>query len=418
VPRPDQDLAATELAARDVVDAAILHVDLDAFYASVEQLDDAGLRGRPVVVGGLGARGVVAAASYEARTFGVHSAMPMARARRACPSAAFVSPRFDRYSAKSREVMAIFESVTPLVEQLSIDEAFLDVRGARRRLGTGIDIARIVRARVCDEAGLVASVGVASTKFLAKLASDLSKPDGLLAVPPGTERDFLGSLPVSRLWGVGPATLSRLERMSVRTIGDVAALPESTLTATLGNALGQRLGALARNDDPRAVVPQRAAKSIGAEETFAVDLRTRDLCDREVVRLVDRVTARLRHAELRARTATLKIRYANFETLTRSRTLPTATDVSTVFLATARDLLDELDWGRGVRLLGVSLSGLTPVAGSQRVLDLDDAGPRRGAGVERRAAVERAVDAVRDRFGTRSVGPASLVDGQRGNTRP
>jgi hypothetical protein len=180
------------------IDAAILHVDLDAFYASVEQLDDEALRGRPVVVGGLGGRGVVAAASYEARTFGVHSAMPMARARRACPSAAFVSPRFERYAAKSREVMAIFESVTPLVEQLSIDEAFLDVRGARRLLGTGTDIARIVRSRVLDEAGLVVSVGVATTKFLAKLASDLSKPDGLLAVEPGTERAFLAPLPVSR----------------------------------------------------------------------------------------------------------------------------------------------------------------------------------------------------------------------------
>jgi DNA polymerase-4 len=410
--RPEHDRTAHEVADRPVADATILHVDLDAFYASVEQLDDAALRGRPVVVGGLGGRGVVAAASYEARTFGVHSAMPMARARRACPSAAFVSPRFDRYSAKSREVMAIFESVTPLVEQLSIDEAFLDVSGARRLLGTGIDIARIVRSRVHHEAGLVVSVGVATTKFLAKLASDLSKPDGLLAVEPGTERDFLASLAVSRLWGVGPATLRRLERMSVRTIGDVAALPESTLTAAVGHALGQRLRALARNDDPRPVVPERAAKSIGAEETFAVDLRTRDACDREVVRLVDRVTARLRQADLQARTATLKIRYANFETFTRTRTLPTATEVSTVFLRTARELLDGLDCGRGVRLLGVSLSGLTPAAESQGVLDLDESWSRLGAGVERRAAVERAVDAVRDRFGSRSVGPASLVDGR------
>jgi DNA polymerase-4 len=410
VPRPDHDLTAHEVADRACIDAAILHVDLDAFYASVEQLDDEALRGRPVVVGGLGGRGVVAAASYEARTFGVHSAMPMARARRVCPSAAFVSPRFERYAAKSREVMAIFESVTPLVEQLSIDEAFLDVRGARRLLGTGTDIARIVRSRVRDEAGLVVSVGVATTKFLAKLASELSKPDGLLAVEPGTERAFLTPLPVSRLWGVGPATLRRLERMSVRTIGDVAALPEATLTAAVGPALGQRLRALARNDDPRAVVPERAAKSIGAEETFAVDLRTRDACEREVVRLVDRVTARLRNAELQARTATLKIRYANFETLTRTRTLPAATEVSTVFLGTARELLDGLDCARGVRLLGVSLSGLTPAAEPQGVLDLDDVDSRADVGVGRRAAVERAVDAVRDRFGSRSVGPASLVD--------
>jgi DNA polymerase-4 len=352
---------------------------------------------------------VVSAASYEARAFGVHSAMPMGRARRACPQAAFISPHFDRYSAKSREVMAILESVTPLVEQLSIDEAFLDVRGARRLLGTGVEIARLIRTRVHAEAGLVVSVGVATTKFLAKLAGDLSKPDGLIAVVPGTERAFLAPLPVSRLWGVGPATLQRLERMGVHTIGDVAELPESALTAALGPALGQRLRALACNDDPRAVVPEHEAKSIGAEETFAVDLQEKSACDRELVRLVDRVTARIRKAGLQARTITLKIRYANFETRTRSRTVPTATDVSTVFLATARELLDALDCSRGVRLLGVSLSHLEEEAASQGVLALDDDGAHADARVERRAAVERAVDEVRDRFGTRSVGPASLV---------
>jgi DNA polymerase-4 len=412
VPEPETELAgrAPSLSVPVTPDAAILHVDLDAFYASVEQLDDATLRGRPVVVGGLGGRGVVAAASYEARRFGVHSAMPMGRARRACPEAAFVSPRFDRYSEKSREVMAIFHSVTPLVEQLSIDEAFLDVSGARRMLGTGEEIAQIIRSRVRREAELVVSVGVATTKFLAKLASDLSKPDGLLVVPPGTELEFLAPLPVSRLWGVGPATLRRLDRMSVHTIGEVAALPEATLTAALGDSLGRRLRALARNDDPRAVVPEHETKSIGAEETFAVDLTTRDACDREVVRLVDRVTTRLRQANVQARTATLKIRYGNFETKTRSRTVPVATDVSTVFLATARELLDAVDFARGVRLLGVSLSQLEPVAEAQGVLSLDDDVSQDDARVERRAAVERAMDAVRDRFGTRSVGPASLAD--------
>jgi DNA polymerase IV len=410
VPRPDRDPAA---GAEGDVDAAILHVDLDAFYASVEQLDDPRLRGRPVIVGGLGGRGVVAAASYEARQFGVRSAMPMGRARRACPSAAFVSPRFDRYSEKSREVMDILRSVTPLVEQLSIDEAFLDVRGARRLLGTGVEIAGAIRARVLADAGLVASVGVATTKFLAKLASDLSKPDGLLAVPPGTEVEFLAPLPVSRLWGVGPATWRRLDRMAVHTIGEVAALPESTLTAALGQSLGRRLFALARNDDPRAVVPEHVVKSIGAEETFAVDLTTREACDRELVALVDRVTSRLRHARMQARTATLKIRYGNFETKTRARTVPVATDVSTVFLATARDLLDACDCTRGVRLLGVSLSQLEPVAEAQGVLLLDDDGSQDEARVGRRAAVERAVDAVRDRFGARSVVPASLADDVR-----
>ena len=292
MPRPDTE-------------ASILHVDLDAFYASVEQLDDPALRGRPVIVGGLGSRGVVAAASYEARDFGVRSAMPMGRARRACPQAAFVAPRFDRYAEKSREVMAILESVTPLVEQLSIDEAFLDVAGARRLLGNGVEIAQLVRTRVRAEAGLVASVGVATTKFLAKLASDMAKPDGLLAVEPGTEEAFLRPLPVSRLWGVGPATRRKLERMAVHTIGDVATLPEAALTAALGNALGQKLLALSHNDDPRPVVPERETKSIGAEETFAVDLRTRDACDGELVRLVDKVTARLRSAGMEARTVTL-----------------------------------------------------------------------------------------------------------------
>jgi DNA polymerase-4 len=408
-----------ELTRRDGADAdaAILHVDLDAFYASVEQLDDPNLRGRPVIVGGLGGRGVVAAASYEARGFGVRSAMPMGRARRACPSGVFVSPRFDRYSEKSQEVMEIFRSVTPLVEQLSIDEAFLDVSGARRLLGSGVEIARVIRTRVRAEAGLVVSVGVATTKFLAKLASDLSKPDGLLVVPPGTELEFLAPLPVSRLWGVGPATLRRLDRMSVHTIGEVATLPESTLTAALGQSLGSRLLALANNDDPRAVVPEHVVKSIGAEETFAADLTTREACERELVRLVDRVTSRLRQAGMQARTATLKIRYGNFETKTRARTVPVATDVSTVFLATARDLLDGCDCTRGVRLLGVSLSQLEPVADTQGMLALDDDVAHDDARVERRAAVERAVDAVRDRFGSGSVGPASLADEVRGAKR-
>ena len=396
MPRPDSD-------------ASILHVDLDAFYASVEQLDDPALRGRPVVVGGLGGRGVVAAASYEARAFGVRSTMPMARARRACPEAAFVSPRFDRYSEKSREVMAILESFTPLVEQLSIDEAFLDVRGARRLLGSSVEIAQQLRAQIRTEAGLVASVGVATTKFLAKLASDLSKPDGLLAVAPGTEEAFLAPLPVSRLWGVGPATRKRLERMSVSTIGEVAALPEAALTAALGNSLGQKLRALARNDDPRPVVPEREAKSIGAEETFAVDLKTGAACDRELVRIVDRVAARLHDAGLEARTVTLKFRYANFETKTRARTLPGATVLSTEFLATARELMDAVEFARGVRLLGVSLSQLAPATAWQGTLELDDPDAADDAQRRRRADVERAVDAVRDRFGSRSVGPASVV---------
>jgi DNA polymerase-4 len=406
VSRPDEPSEAQNVD----TDATILHVDLDAFYASVEQLDDPALRGRPVIVGGLGGRGVVSAASYEARRFGVHSAMPMGRARSACPTGVFLSPRFERYSTKSREVMEILESVTPLVEQISIDEAFLDVTGARRLLGTGTEIAAFIRARVRSQAGLIASVGVATTKFLAKLASDLAKPNGMLAVEPGTERESLAPLPVTRLWGVGPATLQRLERMAVNTIGELAALPESSLTAALGNSLGTRLHALATNVDPRAVVPEREAKSIGAEETFAVDLRGRPACEHELVRIVDRVSERLRRAQLGARTVTLKVRFEDFETRTRAHTLTAATDVSTVFLATARALLEELDCSRGVRLLGVSLSQLDPPGPAQGVLAFDEGGASAHARIERRAAVEHAVDAVRDRFGSLAVGPASLVD--------
>ncbi|HEV7526413.1 MAG TPA: DNA polymerase IV, partial [Acidimicrobiia bacterium] len=316
-----------------------------------------------------------------------------------------------RYVEKSREVMAVLESISPLVEQLSIDEAFVDVAGARRMLGDPREIAATVRARVLEDVGLCLSVGVASTKFLAKLASDLAKPDGVLYVEPGTECAFLAPLPVSRLWGVGPATRAKLERMGLRTIGDVAGLDEQALVGTLGRSLGRHLHALARNDDARDVVPERDAKSIGAEETFGADLRTMPQCERELVRLTDRACARLRTAGLSARTVNVKIRFGDFETRTRARTLPEATDVSTVVLDVARALLAEFDVGRGVRLLGVSLAQLDGAASTQTTLDLtgDDQTERR-VRTERRAAVERAVDEVRDRFGTRAVGPATLVD--------
>jgi DNA polymerase IV len=389
--------------------ATFLHVDLDAFFAAVEQLDDPTLRGRPVVVGGLGNRGVVSTASYEARAFGVQSAMPMARARKACPHATFLAPRGRRYAEKSAEVMAILGTVTPLVEQLGIDEAFLDVAGARRLLGTPAEIAALIRRRVVDETGLTISVGAASTKFLAKLSSDLAKPDGVLLVEPGTERDFLAPLPASRLWGVGPATLRKLERMGVRTIGDVARLDEQVLTGALGASLGAHLHALARNDDPRAIVVDRAAKSIGAEETYARDLTTRDECDRELVRLVDRTCARVRKSELVARTLTLKVRFGDFETRTRAHTLADATDVSTIIVGAARELLSAFDVTRGVRLLGVSLSQLRERPLTQSVLDLVDDAADEHQRSERRAAIEHAVDEVRERFGSQAVRPATLV---------
>jgi DNA polymerase-4 len=396
---------------------SILHVDLDAFFAAVEQLDDPSLRGRPVVVGGLGPRGVVSAASYEARVFGVRSAMPMMRARAACPEGVFLSPRMSRYSEKSREVMAILATVSPLVEQLSIDEAFVDVAGAGRLLGDPALIAAEVRRRVRDESGLTCSVGAATTKFLAKLLSDAAKPDGMLVVEPGAEREYLAPLPASRLWGVGPKTFAKLERIGVRTIGDVARIDEHALVRTLGASLGAHVSALARNDDPREVVPEHEVKSIGAEETYAADLRAAAECERELVRVADRACARLRASGLMARTVTLKIRFSNFETRTRARTLPEATDVSTVFLGVARELLAEFDVGRGVRLLGVSLSQLAAGTAVQETLDLTgriEHADRDRDRTERRAAVERAVDEVRGRFGARAVGPATIVDPDRG----
>jgi len=414
----------------------ILHCDLDAFFASVEQRDDPALRGRPVVVGGTGTRGVVAAASYEARRFGIRSAMPTAQARRACPDAVFLAPRFDAYGAASRAVMEIFRAVTPLVEPISLDEAFLDVRGARRRLGTGPEIGAAIRARVRDETGLTVSVGVATTKFLAKLASDRAKPDGLLVVAPGTELAFLHPLPVECLWGVGPATHARLARFGVRTVGDLAALGEPALVAALGESHGRHLHALAHNVDERAVEPQRALKSVGHEETFPVDHRDRAVLGRELVRLADRTGTRLRATGLRARTVQLKVRFADFSTITRSRTLGRATDSTAEILATARDLLDALDVSPGIRLLGVSVQQLVepgtepdgPVpealtlaldfgtsAGSPADATADpDTGSTGqphpgGIDAERRAVLERAVDEARRRFGPDSVRPASLA---------
>jgi DNA polymerase-4 len=393
------------------LDAAILHVDLDAFYASVEQLLDPTLAGKPVIVGGLGNRGVVAAASYEARTFGVRSAMPMARARRACPDGVYLAPRFGEYEAKSREVMGILRSVTPLVEQLSIDEAFLDVRGVRRHLGTGREVAEHIRTRIRAEAGLNASVGVATTKFLAKVASDMAKPNGLLVIAPGEELDFLHPLPVSRLWGVGPATLAKLERIGVSNVGDVARLPEQAIIAAVGNATGKHLHALAQNHDERSVTPERAVKSIGAEETFEHDLHERDALHREIVRLSDKVASRLRQAERVGRTFTLKVRFGDFSTITRSRTLPEATAASSLINAVARELLASIDVAGGIRLLGVSASQLTESQGTQGVLALDGVNDDKD---DRRAAVDRAIDAVRERFGEGALRAATLVDEPRG----
>jgi len=400
-------------------DASILHVDLDAFYASVEQLEDPSLVGKPVIVGGLGPRGVVAAASYEARTFGVYSATPMARARRACPDGVFLAPRFDLYSEKSREVMAILRSFTPLVEPIASDEAFLDVAGATRIHGDGPACAVAIRRRVRDETGLTASVGVAVSKLLAKLASDIAKPDGLLVVVPGTELEFLHPLPVERLWGVGPATRKRLAGLGVTTVGDLAALPEPALVSAVGGAHGRHLYALAWNRDERPVEPSRVVKSIGHEETFPTDITDVATLEHVVVRLADSVASRLRAACRAGRTVQLKVRYAGFRTITRSRTLREPTDLAADIAAVASALLRDVPHLEdGIRLIGVSMQQLAaPAPSSQPDLfsqethaDTEEAHGEPAPPVSPRAergALERTIDAVRARFGQNAVGPGA-----------
>ena len=405
--------------APSATEPTILHVDLDAFYASVEQLADPSLRGRPVIVGGLGRRGVVAAASYEARRYGVHSAMPMGRARRACPDGVFLAPRFDAYGEASRSVMAILRDITPLVEPLALDEAFLDVRRARRLHGSAPEIARSLRERVKDETGLVASVGVATTKFVAKLASDLAKPDGMLVVEPGTEIELIQPLEVRRLWGVGPKTAERLAQLGVRTIGDLGALPEDTLVHALGESHGRHLHALAWNRDDRAVEPEREMKSIGHEETFPTDITDPDTLALEVLRMSERVAERMRDGHRAGRTVQLKLRYKDFRTITRSRTLPEPTNLAADIGAVARALLDAVEIGDGIRLLGVAMQQLNDIDGTdagahpsdQLALDIDRdyAGAARG-GDARQRAVEDSMDAVRRRFGDDAVGAAALLD--------
>jgi DNA polymerase-4 len=403
------------------VSRTILHVDLDAFYASVEVLEDPALAGKPVLVGGTGPRGVVAAASYEARRFGCHSAMPMARAKRLCPQAIVLPPRFDLYGAKSRAVHEIFAAFTPVIEPIALDEAFLDVtnavRAASRRLdrgdtprppgrrfGTGAEIGAAIRERVRAETGLTASVGVAPNKLLAKLASDDAKPDGMLVVEPGGELVFLHPHPVGRLWGVGPATLARLERFGVETIGDLAALPEATLVDALGRAHGHQLHELACGRDDRPVEADRETKSIGQEETFPRDVSDRAALEREVRRMAERVGTRLREHGLAGRTVTLKVRFPDFRTITRSATLAEPFDLSSEIARQGLALLDKVDTSGGIRLLGVTVSNLTAGAAHQASLFGEESTGDGGG------AVLSVVDAVRQRFGPSSLGPAAALE--------
>jgi DNA polymerase-4 len=382
----------------------ILHVDMDAFYASVELVTRPELRGKPVIVGG-GGRGVVLSATYEARAMGVHSAMPMSRARRVAPDAIVIEPHHERYAEVSAGVMALFNSITPLVEPLSLDEAFLDVSGALRRLGSPTAIAELIRARVYDEQRITCSVGVAPTKFVAKLASTQIKPDGLLVVPADQVTAFLHPLPVGALWGVGERTEERLVALGLRTVGDLAQTPVDTLVRALGQASGQRLHDLAWGRDDRDVVPDVAEKSIGNEETFARDVDDPEIIAREILRLAQKVAARARRHGIRGRTVVLKIRFADFTTITRSRTLETATDVGQVIYDTAVDLYAALRLQRArIRLVGVRLESLVDLQDSAEQLAFDDG---TASPVDRRAA-EVAADRLRERFGQDVVRPARL----------
>lgn len=400
----------------------ILHVDMDAFYVSVELRRRPDLRGLPVVVGGTGARGVIAAASYEARRFGLHSAMPSTRARRMCPQVVFLPGDHELYGQVSAQVHEIFQSVTPFIEPLSLDEAFLDVTGSLRLLGTGVEIARSVREQVWQQLDLRCSVGVAPSKFIAKLASVAAKPKatpagvvegtGVWEVRPGEELVFLHPLPVSALWGVGPATLERLTRLGVRTVRDLAELGEPTLVAALGKAHGEHLHRLAWAMDDRLVEVDRAMKSISHEETFSTDRHTHTELMRELVRLADGVAGRMRAQGTAARTFSLKVRFTDFNTISRAITVPSPIATAHGIVKAVEPLLAAVDPSSGVRLLGVSASNFGSVAEQMSLDDLFDAIP--ATELEWQAA-EETMDAIRNRFGSTAIGPASAVsaDGLR-----
>jgi DNA polymerase IV len=391
---------------------SILHVDMDAFYALASLLSRPELKGTPVIIAGGGNRGVVLSATYEARAFGVAAAMPIARARRLCPQATVVAPDYARYERISRAVMAVFASVTPIVEPLSLDEAFLDVSGARRRLGTPRQIAQRIRDTIADEQGITCSVGVATTKFIAKLASGLAKPDGLLVVPEAEVIGFLHQLPVGALWGVGDRTEEVLQRLGLHTVGEIAHTPVDTLRRALGDNAGPALHALAWGRDSRPVVLTRRERSIGADETFSYDVDDPAYIYRQLLKLSDRTAARVRAAGMVGRTISIKVRFSDFTTITRSKTLRDPTDVSRDIYATARALFDGLGLQRArLRLVGVRMEGLMDSAQApvQGLLDEPAHGWR---------DADRAVDRASARFGAGAVRPASLVEGERSATAP
>ena len=386
---------------------SILHADLDSFFASVEQRDDPRLRGRPVIVG----MGVVLAASYEAKAHGVRTAMGQRRALALCPSAVVVPPRMSAYSDASKEVFRVFDDAAPVVEGLSIDEAFLDVSGMERSVGTPVEIAQGLRRRVLETVGLPLTVGVARTKFLAKVASGVAKPDGLLVVPPGEELEFLHPLPVERLWGVGRVTAEKLHRRGLATVGQVAGLPEAILVSMLGTASGRHLHALAHDRDPRPVQRGRRRGSIGSQRARRHVPWSPAVADADLLALVDRVTRRMRVAQRVGRTVVLRLRFTDFGRATRSCTLPQATASTETILNTARALLAGATptiEERGLTLLGISVANLADARRVQLALPLD--------GTDRES-LDAAVDLVRERFGSASITRAVLL-GRRDLTMP
>ena len=389
-------------------EATILHADVDAFFAAVEQRDDPRLRGRPVIVGAW----VVLAASYEAKAHGVRTAMSVARARRLCPRAIVVEPRMSAYAEASKAVYRVFDDTTPLVEGLSIDEAFLDVRGLRRLSGAPSEIAERLRCAVRERVGLPITVGIARTKFLAKVASGVAKPDGLLIVPPDGELAFLHPLPVERLWGVGPVTASKLRALGLTTVGEVAQLSEAALIALLGRASGRHLHALAHNRDRRLVQARRRRRSVGAQGALGRSPRSLEDVDTALVALVDRVTRRMRAAGRVGRTVVLRLRFADFSRATRSHTLPHATANTETILITARALLaiaTPMIECRGITLVGVAVSNLEDGRAFQLALAID----RHSSD-----ALDAAIDEVCQRFGSTAVTRAALLGRRQGPTMP
>jgi DNA polymerase-4 len=386
-----------------VSESTILHVDMDAFFASVEERDNPALKGKAVVVG-TGIRGVVSAANYEARKFGIHAAMPVGRAKRLAPHAIFVPPNMSRYSEVSSHIMEIFRSVTPLVEPLSLDEAFLDVTGAKRLLGDGREIAKQIRVKVEASEGITCSVGIATTKFIAKLASGRCKPNGMLEIASDRVLEFLHPLPVNAIWGVGPKTNEELQKLGLRTVADIANTPRQTLIRALGEAAGASLYELSWGRDYRDVEPEEVDKSISAVETFDADTEDQEIVLRELLRLTEKATYRMREKDFSARTISIKVRFADFKTITRSKTVPLAISATHEVFEVVKALFLALKLDRArIRLVGVSLDGLEDGIDATEQLVL---GERENGWRQATAAIDKASA----RFGQGSVRPARLFD--------